>query len=101
MTLRYVRELYPSVITWFSKKLKAQHRGADISVFDTSKTYLRRFLRNEDLDKHFPDYLTYEIQVDITAVIKRTGKVELAFIECKINDLTLRDISQLLGYSRV
>ena|SRR3990172_6185808 len=95
------RQLYPSVISWFNEKLRNQYKRSEIAVFDTSRVNLWRFLRDQNLHALFPDYLTYEIRIDITAIIKSKTKAELAFIECKVGEITLRDVSQLLGYSRV
>jgi hypothetical protein len=61
-----------------------------------------RFLERENFHTLFPDFKTYEIHVDITAVIRpKKGKAVLGFVECKRDQISLRDISQLLGHSRV
>jgi len=41
------------------------------------------------------------IRVDITVVIATAKTAQLVFIECKTTPITLKDISQLLGYSKV
>ncbi len=69
-------------------------------VSDTSRVSLSRFLEQKGLSELFLDYQTYEISVDITGIVQ--GKhPSLAFVECKLATLTLRDVSQLLGYSKV
>ena len=72
-----------------------------VSAFDTHKTELSSFLRREGFHRHFPDSSAYEIEVDVTGVIERRDSVKLAFVECKIGPITLRDVGQLLGYSLV
>ena len=52
------------------------------------------------MDELFPDYQTYEINVDVTGIVKRKNPC-LVFVECKLTVLTLHDLSQLLGYSQV
>jgi hypothetical protein len=60
-----------------------------------------RLLDREGLQAGFKGYEAFEIEVDITAVLKKRSKMELAFVECKRGPITLRDIGQILGYSRV
>jgi len=92
--------MYPHVRAWLEKLLKSKFRGAEIKVGDTSKKILSRWLFDNGFHKYFDDYQTYEIEVDVTGIIKRE-KAELAIVECKLNKITLRDVSQLLGYSKV
>ena len=72
-----------------------------MSTYDTHSVDLSSFLRKEGLHRHFKDYTAYDIQVDVTGVIETTLTVELAFVECKVGPITLRDVGQLLGYSLV
>lgn len=37
----------------------------------------------------------------MTGIVKTQASVRLAFVECKIGPITLRDLGQLLGYSLV
>lgn len=89
------------MIDWLRSLLVSRHPGSQIEVYDTSQVSLWQFLQRAELHYAFPDHLSYEIQVDITGVIKRSREVRLAFVECKMKPITLRDVSQLLGYSRV
>ena len=94
--------MYPDVVAWLKERLIRHFRKADsIIVSDTSQTYLWRFLADNGYEKYFPEYLTYEIQVDITGVVVAKGTAKLAFVECKLSPITLKDVSQLLGYSKV
>jgi hypothetical protein len=70
-------------------------------VYDTSREDLCEFLRRRNLSKHFPQSDTFVIKVDITGVIVSGDVYLLAFVECKANSISLRDISQLIGYSKV
>jgi hypothetical protein len=47
----------------------------------------------------FPEFTTYKIRQDITGFIEYENKVELVFVECKNEPLTLINLSQLIGYS--
>jgi len=97
---REEKEMYPHVRSWFEKVLQDKFKRARILVADTSKKVLSKWLFEKGYHRHFKDYSTYEIEVDITGVIE-SEKTELAFVECKLNKITLRDLSQLLGYSKV
>jgi hypothetical protein len=95
-------EMYPDVCLWFQKMLQSKFRNARIYVEDTSKKVLSRWLFEKGLHKYFPDYQTYEVEVDVTGVVLKSSKeVYLGFIECKLGRISLRDLSQLLGYSKV
>jgi len=93
--------MYPIVKIWLKNLLKQNFGRFKITVEDTSKKVLSRFLFEKGLHEIFPDYQTYEIQVDITGVVEEGTTARLVFIECKLNKINLRDISQLLGYSKV
>ena len=95
------QEMYPEVIEWFRNYLSAYHKRSKIEVFNTSQLLLSRFLETKDYHRCFREYLTFEIKVDITGIIRTQKRAFLCFIECKLKPITLKDISQLLGYSRV
>jgi len=93
--------MYPEVCAWFEKILLEKHPDSKIHIQDTSRKILSRWLVEKGLHKLFSDYLTYEIEVDIIGIIEKDDKAFLGMIECKLNQITLRDLSQLLGYSKV
>ncbi len=92
---------YPLVREWLGKLLKSYYPKSDVNVFDTSKITLGRFLEREGYFKHFPEFKTFDFHIPITGIVITKKENHLVFIECKIKPITLRDISQLLGYSRV
>jgi hypothetical protein len=94
------KEMYPDVCSWLKRVLTSKFKTAKISVADTSKKVLSKWLFEKGYHRYFKDYSTYEIEVDVIGVIE-SEKAELAFVECKLNKITLRDLSQLLGYSKV
>ena len=100
----YAREsdMYPPVAAWLKRTIKGLYPRASIETYDTSAVALYRFLERENLHMLFPDFKTYEIHVDITAIIlPKKSRALLGFVECKLDQISLRDLSQLLGYSRV
>lgn len=96
------KEMYPDVCSWFKKLLQSKFKNARIYVEDTSKKVLSKWLLEKGFHNYFPDYQTYEVEVDVTGVIVKMDKeAHLGFIECKLGRISLRDVSQLLGYSKV
>jgi len=97
---RNERAMYPEVCTWLRDLLKSRFPRSVVMVADTSRITLGDYLEREGLSELFPDYQTYEINVDVTGVVNRKNPC-LAFVECKLTVLKLCDLSQLLGYSKV
>jgi hypothetical protein len=93
--------MYPDVCAWFKKILQEKYDKSKIHLEDTSRKVLSKWIVEKKLPDLFPDYQTYEIEVDITGIIEDGDQAFLGMIECKLNSITLRDFSQLLGYSRV
>jgi hypothetical protein len=93
--------LYPEVASWLARYLGGRYPRATVAALDTHKMELSTFLRKEKLHAQFGDCDAYEIQVDVTGIVKTKESVRLAFVECKVGPITLRDVGQLLGYSLV
>lgn len=94
-------QMYPDVIEWLRKFLKERFKKAKIIVFDSSHKKLNRLISDNGLEGAFPaEWVSWDISVDVVgiAIDKET---RLAFVECKNTPLTLRDLSQLIGYSVV
>jgi len=97
----YEKEMYHDVIIWLNSYLKNKYPKSIVNSYDTSNENLCNFIRRHRLNKFFPESQTYIIKVDVTGVIKYKEKCLLAFVECKLNSISLKDISQLIGYSKV
>jgi len=93
--------LYPDIVKWLKSYLKDRHSHSEIQVYDTHKINLSRFIVDQKLHKFFSEYNAFEIKVDITAIIRAKKRISLAFVECKVKPITLRDVGQILGYSLV
>lgn len=93
--------MYPHVSAWFKKILREKFKDAKVYVEDTSKKVLSKWLVEKGFHNFFPSYQTYEIEVDVTGIVEKSDEAHLGLIECKLSRITLRDLSQLLGYSRV
>ena len=102
--MRYKSEsdMYPDVCRWLKDFLTSRFQSADVDVYDLSQTPLSRFLRNYDKGEFPPEWVTWDIQVDVVGFIHQPQVItSLAFVECKNNKLNLSHLSQLLGYSRI
>jgi hypothetical protein len=95
------KEMYPDIKEWLLNLLKGEYKKHDIRVYDTHAQILSKFLLQKNFHTYFPDFQSYEIKVDITGLIIKEETAKLAFVECKLRPITLRDISQLIGYSKV
>lgn len=95
------KQMYPYVRAWLETLLREKYKRASITTYDTSRQKLWRFVEHMGLQDVFPDYQTYEINVDIVGLITKKKDIQFAFVECKLKPITLLDISQLLGYSLV
>ena len=95
------QEMYPLVCRWLKSFLSARHKRSRIRTFDTSVISLYKWVEQNRFEKYFPQYLAYDIRVDVTGIVCGKKKAHLAFVECKLRPITLRDISQLIGYCRV
>lgn len=102
MAYQSEKEMYPSVVEWLDRFLKQKFRKAEILVADTSRIALSDFIARHNLQSFFPpEWITFDLHVDITGIVLRNQRAELAFVECKLPALTLSNVSQLLGYSRI
>ncbi len=95
------KEMYPEVVSWLNIYLKHKYPRAMITSYDTSRENLCEFIRRHELGKYFAEAETYVIKVDVTGVIRYREKCLLAFVECKTKPISLKDVSQLIGYSKV
>ena len=95
--------MYPDVASWLQELLIGRFHGATLEVRDTHASPLNEYIIRHGLQEYFESdqWQTYEIQVDLTAFVMSERRKGLVFVECKIVNITLLHISQLLGYSRV
>jgi len=83
------KQMYPHVCTWFKKLLKEKFKNMEICVEDTSEKVLSKWLVEKGYHKFFSDYQTYEIEVDVTGIVKISNeKALLGLIECKLGRIT-------------
>lgn len=95
------KDMYPHVCSWLKRVLSKKYKTDNVIVEDTSQKELSRWLYDKNLHKYFKDHESFEIEVDVTGIAITQKDVYMAFVECKLDKIKLRDISQLLGYSKV
>ncbi len=85
--------MYPHVKAWLERVLTSKFKGAKVLAANTSEKTLSKWLFEQGFHRHFADYQAYEIDVDVTGVIVWGDKADLAFVECKLGKISLRDFS--------
>lgn len=96
------REMYPDIVVWLDRFIRERFRKHDVTTLDSSRSRTSSMVQQAQLvPANKPDWASYDIRVDVTSVISSADSVEFAFVECKLKQISLRDVSQLLGYSRV
>lgn len=93
--------IYEPVRTWLETILKEHYKRMTVRVFDSHNVRLSRLINDLCLQRLFPQFNAWDVRVDVTGIVSNEKKGYLALIECKIKELTLRDVAQLLGYSIV
>lgn len=100
---RREEDMYPDIKKWLEQYLASKYPNWEIKVYDTSKTTLSQFLIQSRIQNYFPHYTTYDVKVDVTSILKDLQKKRyfIVLVECKLKSISLKDVSQILGYSRV
>jgi len=73
----------------------------NVRVFDSHNIRLSRLVNDLGLQNLFPQFNAWDVKVDVTGIVSNAEIGYVALVECKVKQLTLRDVGQLLGYSRV
>ena len=94
-------QLYEPARSWLERILTEHYKRMNVRVFDSHKIKLSRLINDLGMQSLFPEFNAWDVKVDITGVISNEKKGHLALVECKVKQLTLRDVGQLLGYSIV
>ncbi|MEA2063754.1 MAG: hypothetical protein U9P14_08670 [Gemmatimonadota bacterium] len=94
--------MYPEVACWLKGFLKARHKRAEIKVFETPRKKLSSLISDIGFQDRMPhEWVSWDIYVDIVGFVLMKKEAHLAFVECKLRLIKLRDLSQLIGYSLV
>jgi len=99
--MRTDSEMYGPVARWLRGFLRGRHPRSRVVVADSHSSYLSQTLRRLGLASRFPEADLWQVKVDIVGVALSRKKATLAIVECKARRPTLKDVCQLLGYSRL
>ena len=92
------KQLYEPISNWLKKYL-IKNGYKDVIVQETASFHLDRFISRNEIFSDFDFCENYKIKPDIVGFLLDINK--LVFVEVKINELTLKDIGQLIGYCLV
>ena len=92
------QKLYEPLTIYYQKFLNKKYKSNSL-VHDTSAFYLDKFILQNDLVDDFEFCNEFKIKPDIVGFLKDIKKI--AFMEVKANELSLKDLGQLLGYCLV
>lgn len=95
------QDLYPDIMYWLKYYLQGKFKKAQIeTTAETSKRYLDEVLRDKGI--FIPETVGVKIKVDVVGIITLQNKPpQLAFVEVKDKPLTLKDLGQLCGYTKL
>lgn len=115
---QFIREedLYPDIACWLETRLRESVRNVDIDfvkAFDSHNRYLSDIMfevfnkqLSEDLVQRYrkllpEDYMSWTIKVDVFGVALFDSKLCLAIVEVKTHNLSIDDLSQIIGYTKI
>ena len=93
-------KLYPEIEEWLKNYLIDKYSGYSIEVTsETSRHFLDVILRKKNI--FLNEAIGLKIKVDIVGILKRGDEFKLVLIEVKDDELTLKDLGQLWGYTQL
>ncbi|MCE5193720.1 hypothetical protein LLF88_07315 [bacterium] len=96
------RSLYAPVTTWLHDFLQGRHPRSEVTTLDMSQSSLVATIKMKQMGSDFPgDWVTWDVHADVVGFVRTKASVLIALVECKLGPLTLRDLSQLIGYCQV
>ncbi|HID93234.1 MAG TPA: hypothetical protein EYP60_03960 [bacterium (Candidatus Stahlbacteria)] len=95
------KELYKPVAFWLEQYLYGKFRNVEIQAFDSHEYYVSDVIAKKNLSAYFPQFSTYKVKIDVLGVVLYEKTGFLALIECKIKPITIMDLSQVIGYSKI
>lgn len=94
-------ELRDQVAHWLPRRLETMFPSWSIEIFDTSRLTLSRFLFDHQLEERFSCSDAFDMRVDITGLLRRGERVELALAFCHRQVITLREVGPATFCSRL
>lgn len=95
------RDLYKPISAYFFKLYKSRYKSLKIIFEDASTVRLSSWLERKGFAEHFKEHNTFDIKIDIIGTIISSNSIRLILVECKKGPITLKDVSQLIGYTKI
>ena len=92
-------DLRANVAAWLRKRLPYLYPTWDIQVCGSCGDNLSGFLKSSGLLDAFPCSEAFEMELDITGVLRRGTEAQLVFVGCKTSPITLGDVGPMQEYS--
>lgn len=94
-------DLYPDIEVWFKNYLEGKYGKYKVeTTSETSRRYLDEILNERGI--YIPEAIGLKIKVDVVGFLtKKNSSPQLAFVEVKDQNLTLKDLGQLWGYTKL
>ncbi len=92
------QKLYIPIREYLEKTFSEIYKE-NVKFYDTSSFYLNKFILENNLYDEFEYYEEYKIKPDLVGFILSSKKIIIA--EIKANELSLKDLGQLIGYCLV
>lgn len=100
MMKRKEKDYYPEISEWFGGYLAEKYKSINVeTTYKTSKIALDNYLKSRDLD--LVESIGLGIKIDVVGIIRNKKNFQLAFIEVKDKPLTISDLGQLWGYTKL
>lgn len=94
-------EMCLGVAPWLETMLRQRHPGCRVAAYQTSGISVRALIRRESLSALLPESRNYEFRADVTGVVWVDRSACLAFVNCVVEPITLKQVSLFVGYCRV
>lgn len=94
-------DLYPDIKNWFKYYLQGKFQSSYVETTEeTARRYLDEVLQEKGIYIH--EAVGVKIKIDIVGIIKKKNQQpQVAFVEVKDKSLTLKDLGQLWGYTKL
>ncbi|MEM4204034.1 MAG: hypothetical protein QXS54_08200 [Candidatus Methanomethylicaceae archaeon] len=98
-------EMYPEVAAWLHSYLRQSARGSSVRVLVAHRKKLNSLIRDQlstAQQQSLPlGWQSWDVQVDVVGFALDEHRARLAVVECKLSQVNLAHLSQLVGYVRV
>lgn len=93
-------KLYPDIESWLNNYLKENYPTYSVeTTHDSSRKTLDVVLKEHGIK--LDEAVGLSIKIDVIGILKKGDEIKLVFVEVKDEQLTLKDLGQLWGYTQL